>query len=41
MVIKQHGEKGPLLTFSDTWDVLGPFQVGTRGNVFYAGKGLV
>ena len=25
----------PLLAFSDTWDVLGPFQIGTRGNVHY------
>ena len=38
MVINQHGETSPLLTFSDAWDVLGPFQIGTRGNVFYAGK---
>ena len=38
MVIKQLGETSPLLTFSETWDVLGPFQIGTRGNVFYAGE---
>ena len=41
MVIKKHGEKSPLLTLSDTWDVLGPFQIGTRGNVLFTGKGLV
>ena len=41
MVIKQLGETSPLLTFSETWDVLGPFQIGTRGNVFMRGKELV
>ena len=35
MVIKQHDEMSPLLAFSKTWDVLGPFQIGTRGNVHY------
>lgn len=41
MVIKQDGETSPLLTLSDTWDILGPFQIGTRGKVFDAGKGLI
>ncbi len=27
-----HGnDERPLISFSTTWDILGPFQVGTRG----------
>lgn len=37
----EDGGESPSISFSLTWDVLGPFQIGTRGNKSHVSPSLI
>ena len=42
MIRHEHnGGECPSISFSSEWDVLGPFQIGTRGNISHVPSGLI